>query len=366
VSRALRTGSAIALVAGAGLLFSGLVPSLASEAAAQPAPPAGQPAPPPARAVPDGQPGMPRPRLAQPGQPGQPGQAQPGQRPSRGPGIQPGFPPGFDPGGGRRPMAPLPAGHPPVAGQEVAGAPKPAKPMAPRDAHGHCIGHGPMDSLREHSHINWYQGLLGVDNEKAKSSSFADRLFWRYYNPTDECDPDNQQPPVLASAFNFLILLLLLVKFGRKPLAEALAKRKKAIVEDMVAARAQGDEAEERLERYEAQLGRLEDRRLEIEEEAALQWEAEKKRILGEADERRLRMRRDAEIRVEQELKAAQQELLREAIEGAAEAARKLVATRLEARDHERLADEYLASVGNVIREGGTAARPAGPAGGAS
>ncbi len=269
-------------------------------------------------------------------------------------------------------MRPLPAGHPTVGDQSgTANANTTAKAVTKKDAHGHCPGHGPMDSLREHSHINWFQGLLGVDNEKAKSASFADRLLWRYHNPDDECDAANQEPPVLAAAINFLILVLLLVKFGKKPLADALSKRKKSIVEDMVAAKALGDEAEERLERYEGQLERLEDRRLEIEEESALQWEAERKRILGEAEERRARMQRDAEIRVEQELKAAQQELLREAIEGAAEAARKLVASRLEVRDHERLADEYLASVGHVIKDGGggglgvraASAPPASPGG---
>ena len=45
---------------------------------------------------------------------------------------------------------------------------------------------------------------------------------------------------------NLAILLGLFMKFGKKPLAEALAKRKKAIVEDMEAAKSLGDAAEAR------------------------------------------------------------------------------------------------------------------------
>jgi F-type H+-transporting ATPase subunit b len=273
----------------------------------------------------------------------------PGQR-GRDPGIRPGFEPGFDPTGGRRPLRGLPPGHPPIGAHGAAA--DTGRAVTKKDEHGHCPGHGPHDSLIEHAHINWYQGLLGVDNEKAKSASFVDRLLWRYNNPEDECDAANQEPPVLAALINFAILVGLFVRFGRKPLADALAKRKKEVVQDLVSAKALGDEAEARLGRYEAQLDRLEDRRQEIQEEAALQWEAEKKRILAEAEDRRARMRRDAEIRVEQELKAAQLELLREAVEGAARAAEEVVARRIEPRDHDRLADEYLAGVGAALRDG--------------
>jgi len=207
-----------------------------------------------------------------------------------------------------------------------------------------------MDSLREHAHINWWQGLLGVDNVKAKSASGLDRLLYRYKNTENECDPANQEPPILAQIINLSILILLFAKFGKKPLAEALAKRKKAIVEDIQAAKALGDEAEARLADYAEQFENLEDRRVELREESQLQWESEKKRILAEAEERRTRMRRDAEFRVQQELKEAQQLLLHEAIQGATQAAQEILSKRLSQSDHDRLADEYLGSIAAVVR----------------
>lgn len=325
----------------AALAFGG---ALALTIAVAPLPAGAQPAaPPPGGPAPGAQPGAPGARPAAP-----PGRmpAPPGGRPPgrpRAPGIQPGFPPGMNPGG-----AQLPAGHPEVGGLPVAKA-----PVGPqKDAHGHCPGHGPMDSLREHAHINWWQGLLGIDNEKAKSESGLNKLLYRYYNTQNECDPSNQEPPILAQVINLAILLFLFAKFGKKPLAEALAKRKKTIVEEMEAAKSLGDAAEDRLAEYEEQFENLEDRRVELREESQLQWETEKKRILAEAEERRARMRRDAEFRVQQELKEAQQELLREAIEGATRAAEELLTKKLSQSDHDRLADEYLGSIAAVVREG--------------
>jgi F-type H+-transporting ATPase subunit b len=318
-------------IAASAIALAGLTvaPSLVAQ---QPGPPGAPPG------APGAQPGPPGARPPARPQPGGPGGMRPPGRP-RNPGIQPGFPPGMNPGQ-------LPAGHP-----EVAGVPVAKLPVGPqKDAHGHCPGHGPMDSLREHAHINWWQGLAGIDNEKAKSASGLDKLLWRYYNPQNECDPANQEPPILAQVINLAILLGLFIRFGKKPLAEALAKRKKAIVEDIEAARALGDAAEDRLAEYEEQFENLEDRRIELREESQVQWEAEKKRILAEAEERRSRMRRDAEFRVQQELKEAQQEILREAVEGATRAAEELLAKRLSQGDHDRLADEYLTSIAGVVR----------------
>lgn len=310
--------------------------SAAPLAAQQPGPPPG--APPGARGP--AEPGA--------GPPPSRPQGPPGGRPPRprGPGIAPGFPPGMNPGR-PPPSQRLPAGHPEVPGFDLAAR---EASHENRDAQGHCAGHGPMDSLSEHAHINWWQGLVGIDNEKAKSDSWLNKLLYRYYNPQNECDGANQEPPILAQVINLAILLLLIARFGKKPLAEALAKRKKAIVEEMEAAQKLGEEAEDRLADYEEQFENLEDRRVELREESQLQWELEKKRILAEAEERRGRMRRDAEFRVTQELKEAQQEILREAIDGASKAAEELLAKTLSQSDHERLADEYLTSIVSAVR----------------
>lgn len=213
-------------------------------------------------------------------------------------------------------------------------------------------------------HVNWYQGLLGVDNVKSQSSSMLDRLLWRYKNDSDPCDPKNQPPPFLAVLINFGIFAFVLVRYGRKPLVEALAKRKKTIMADIDAATKLRDEAEDRLEEFEGKLDTVEDRLELLIKEHAEQAAREKDRIVAEAVEVRVRLRRDAEFRIEQELKAAKEQLLREAVHGAVLAAEKLIEARVTAADLDRVAEEYLMTVGPAIAAE-VSVRPAAGEGGA-
>lgn len=327
------------------LLIVGLA---AGGAGAQPMAP--QPAQP--GAAQPGQPGQPG--AAQPGQPGQPGAAQPGQpgqpRPQRIQPGQPGAPRVVQPGGQPRQPRPgavppgLPPGHVPIQAAPPAAPPGPK--LLPRDEHGHCVGHGPMDSPH---HINWYQGLLGIDNEKSQSPSFGDRLLWRYHNKVDECDPKNQEPPFLGALINFLVVLGLIVRFGKKPVMEGLANRKKTIMQNIDNATALRQDAEKRLADYKKKLGRIEERRAELREESRAAWETEKSRILSEAQEKASRLRKDAEFRVSQELKQAEADLLSESVEGSVAAAEELLRKRIEDKDQERLAEEFTSSLGRVL-----------------
>lgn len=327
--RVVLIGAVLGAVGLTGAVAVAQQPQPAQPQPAQPQPAQGQPAQ--VNQQPDGpQPGAQPRQVPRPPMPGQ----QPGQPPARRP-----MPPGQmgQPGSGQ-----LPAGHPPI--------PTPGSESGSRGgppAGGHCPGHGPYDPP---PHINWYQGLLGVDNEKAQSPRFMDRLLWRYHNPKDECDHKNQEPPVLGSVINFAALVFILFRFGKKPILEGLAKRKKDITHEIDSANELKLDAEKRLKTYEKQMSRIEERRQELVEEHRLQWEIEKKRILEEAQEKSERLRKDARFRVDQELKQAQADLLKEAIDGAVAAAEELLKKGVQGTDQERLADEYLASVGSSLQ----------------
>ena len=263
-------------------------------------------------------------------------------RPNR-PGA-PGFPGGFPGAHPGRPGMPPPRPRPhPVVHEE--------------EAHGggggehECPGHGPEDPPPP---INLWHGLLGVNNDKAgPGASTLDHLLWRYENPKDHCDPRNEPPPYTASIINFAIMVLLLFRFGQKPLEDSLAKRKQTIMADIDTATKLLEDAEDRLADYEDKLDNIEDKRAEMLAEYAAQAEVEKKHILADAEERRARMKRDAELRVEQELKAAQEELLHEAIVAATAAAEALVQKQISRADHDKMAADYLKSVGSALSAGG-------------
>lgn len=237
-----------------------------------------------------------------------------------------------------------------------------AEETAHEEGHGahHCPGHGPTDKPPR---VNLYQGLLGVDNDKALRGTPLQRVLFRYENKDDECDPRNQPPPFAANLFNFAMLAFLVGRFGRKPLAEALAKRRVSIMSEIDSATRLKEQAKERLGEYEQRLETIDDKLETARAEYKAVAEQEKARILEEARERQVRMRRDAEFRIEQELKSARIALLNEAATGAVRAAEELLKSRLSASDHEQLADDYLKAIATVgVADQPSASHPTGAA----
>ncbi|WP_437676404.1 F0F1 ATP synthase subunit B family protein [Sorangium sp. So ce131] len=287
-------------------------------------PPVQPPAAAPGAAQPGAQPMVPRPRDAQPGRP-----LGPGGRP-----LQPGHglrPPGTPPGGRARPTPP-PAEH----------------AEAGHGAEEHCPGHGPTDPP---PHVNWWHGLIGVNNEAAQKGGI-NALLWRYHDEKNPCDPKNEPPPFLASVLNFGLLAFIVVRFGRKPIADALRKRKETIMHELDNAARLKQDAEKRLEQYEDKLTRLEETLAALKAEHAAQAELEKAHVLAEAEQRRARMRRDAEFRISQELKEARVILLQEAVQGAVVAAEELLRQRVGREDHDRAAEEYLKAIPVAVSAG--------------
>jgi F-type H+-transporting ATPase subunit b len=265
------------------------------------------------------------PAFRQPGNPFMPG-GQPGQ-----PGGQPGNPHAKPPPGKRPPV------------RRVAPPPEPEESGGHHEEEEFPPGHGPTEPP---SPPNWWRGILMVDDDLAKSSNPAYQLLFR---------EKGQPPPFLASLLNFGILAFVLYRFGRKPLAEALVKRKQAIMGEIDNATKLKKDAEDRLRDLQDKLDRMEDTLAELHAEFALSAEEEKKHVLAEAEERRVRMRRDAEFRIEQELKSARAELLQEAVANAVLAAEEILAKQVGASDLDRLAEDYLSSVGAAL-SGATAA----------
>jgi F-type H+-transporting ATPase subunit b len=192
-----------------------------------------------------------------------------------------------------------------------------------------------------------------VNNERAQKPDFLNRLLFRYDNPKNPCDPRNEPPPYMASLINFAVLAFILFRFGRKPLADALVKRKQAIMAEIDTASRLKEDAEARLLDYEQRLDNSGDKLVEVRAEYAAQAELEKKHILAEADERSVRMRRDAEFRIEQERKAVRDELLSLAVANATAAAEALIKKQIAAGDQDRMAAAYLTTIGAAVAKGG-------------
>jgi F-type H+-transporting ATPase subunit b len=207
-----------------------------------------------------------------------------------------------------------------LAGPAEHGHPTQGTGMAvPADAHAHD-DHAP--SFHE---INWVYGIIST-REGAPS------LFFR---------PPGMPVPILGLVINTAVLFGLLYYFGRRPLSEALKRRKARILQGMDDAARMKSDAETRLAEYEDKLSHIDQEIERVRSEMRQAAEAERVRVLREAGERRERMERDARLLVEHELKAARELLQREAVQLAVRAAHTVLAAKVTAADHERLARDH-------------------------
>src|SRR5258706_587734 len=185
----------------------------------------------------------------------------------------------------KRPNAPDAPAPPPAPAPEMAvQAPATPKPEAEPE-------HAPT-----FSDVNWYYGFLG---EKA---GVEPSLLWR---------PKGTPVPFAALALNTLALYWLLYRFGKKPIMDALRQRKESIMRGMEEAAALKAEAEQSLAKYKKKLDDVDQEVARIRSEMREAGESERQRILSEAKERRARLERDARTLIEQELKAAREQLPR-------------------------------------------------------
>ena len=101
-----------------------------------------------------------------------------------------------------------PDGHPiqrPVPGRPGGGLPPGFNPRAqpahaePEEEHAHAKHeeHEEPDALPPP--VNWWHGIMMVNNERAAQGGFVNQLLFRYENPKNHADPKNEPPPFLAS-----------------------------------------------------------------------------------------------------------------------------------------------------------------------
>lgn len=209
-------------------------------------------------------------------------------------------------------------------------------------AHGHdeAAAHGEHggDHAPTFDDVNWFYGFLG------EKEGVTPDLLWR---------PTGMPVPFGALALNAAILYGLLFKFGRKPIGDALRKRKHDIVKSMEEAAQVEAEAAARLAEYQRKLDEIDADIARILSEMKESAEAESARILSEAKERRARMERDAHLLIEQELKVARETLVRETVRAAVKSAESSLTAKVGDADQQRLGDEFLASIkasGSALR----------------
>jgi F-type H+-transporting ATPase subunit b len=227
-----------------------------------------------------------------------------------------------------------PAG-PPGEGPAKAGTPRPhraglpkVRPVGPPFGKGAPFGKGvPHGKAKAHAkaahggghavHVNWYQAP----------------------------PPVGESQPFLATLFNFIVLGLLLGRFGYPPIREFVKARHEKIGADLAEAQRLRTEAEARLKEYEAKIANLDQEIAALLQELRAEGEAERARIVAAAEEQARRLSRDAESTIAQDMKRARYEIEQEAVTAAIATAEKILRERITDADQRGFIERYLVSL---------------------
>lgn len=147
---------------------------------------------------------------------------------------------------------------------------------------------------------------------------------------------------------NFVALMIILVKFGAKPLGSALSGRRKQIREELEAIEAKKADAERAYKEFSAKLASVEKDVDQIVEKAVAQAEIEKARIIERAEKTAEDIKRQAKMAVANEVTAARRMLKNEIADQAAVMAEALIVKNLTMDDQVKIVEDYLDKVGAI------------------
>lgn len=147
---------------------------------------------------------------------------------------------------------------------------------------------------------------------------------------------------------NFAVLVIILVKFLKKPLADSLKNRKEGIRAEFEDLEARRGEAEREYKEYEGKLAGIDDELKTMVENAITQGQKEKERILEEAERAAESIQRQAEMAVQNEIADAKRRLKAEITEQAAVMAEEIIKKNLQDADQDKLVEDYLTKVGGL------------------
>ena len=147
---------------------------------------------------------------------------------------------------------------------------------------------------------------------------------------------------------NFVALMIILIKFGAKPIGSALSGRRKQVKEDLGALEAQKVEAERSYKEFSAKLASVEKDVDLIVEKAIAQAEIEKVKIIERAEKAAEDIKRQAQMTVANEVIAARRILKNEIADKAAIMAEALIVKNLTEDDQVKIVEDYLDKVGAI------------------
>lgn len=147
---------------------------------------------------------------------------------------------------------------------------------------------------------------------------------------------------------NFIALMIILVKFGAKPIGAGLSARRNKIKDEIEELEQKQVEAEASYNDFKAKLATVESEIDKVVDRAIAQAEVEKTKIIEKAEAAAEDLKRSAEMAVTNEVTEARRILKDEVAEQAAVMAEELIVKNLTGDDQVKIIENYLDKVGAV------------------
>ncbi|MGZ8432950.1 MAG: F0F1 ATP synthase subunit B family protein [Candidatus Binatia bacterium] len=153
---------------------------------------------------------------------------------------------------------------------------------------------------------------------------------------------------VIFPALNFLIYALIIIKFALPPVRSFLQNRRDQVVATMAQASAKKAAAQALVDEYKAKLAALDQQVRSLQATLRQEGERDKAKLVGEANAMAVKIKADASILADQEVKMARQKIREDMAIQAEATARALLQRNLSVDDQNRLADEFIQSIGQA------------------
>jgi F-type H+-transporting ATPase subunit b len=153
---------------------------------------------------------------------------------------------------------------------------------------------------------------------------------------------------VIFPALNFLIYAFIIIKFALPPVRSFLKSRRDEVVATMAQASAKKAAALALVDEYKAKLAALDQQVRSLQATLRDEGERDKAKLVGEANAMAAKIKADASILADQEVKMARQKIREDMAIQAEATARALLQRNLSVDDQNRLADEFIQSIGQA------------------
>ena len=147
---------------------------------------------------------------------------------------------------------------------------------------------------------------------------------------------------------NFLIYAYIIKKFALPVARDFMRSRREEILTSIESAAEAKKQAEAVVRGYQAKLAGIQQESDSIDAELRAEGEREKNKLIGEAEALAAKIKDDAMFLADQEVKSARQKTRAEMAAQAEATARELLQRQLSAGDQDRLADDFIESIGRT------------------